>query len=208
MTAIGKISRPDIEKYRDRKKIYFVKNIYLPQNANDKYRAIFDRYWKEVDEHLEKLETAGKISKIFCESIYMTGEKAMKVLKAMNAPMEKLVKKRIAAGGEFIPLEDEETFGAYIDWNNCLMLVRTPGVYKTIHEHFDRTVKARHEHIRSVLQQNIKDGEAGLLIMREEDRERLEVPDDIEFFYVMPPAYDDLIHYIQDRDSGTEYWRT
>lgn len=208
MVEIGKIIKPDIEKYKNKKKIYFVRNIYLPQNATDKYKSIFTRYWKEVDEHLDKLEHAGKISGIFCESIYMTGEKAMNVLKTMNAQMEQTVKKKIDSGAKFIPLEDEKIFGAYIDWNNCLMLVRSPEVYKTIHKYFKKAVKDRLEHMRSVLTENIAKGEAGLLIMREEERQLLDLPHDIEVFFVMPPAYDDLLHFINDSNSNNEYWRT
>ena len=64
MTEIGKINKPEVEKYKNRKKIYFVRNLYLPKNATDQYKSIFDRYWKEVDEHLAKIEAAGKIKKI------------------------------------------------------------------------------------------------------------------------------------------------
>lgn len=207
MTELGKISRPDIEKYKDKKKIYFVRNIYLPQNATDKYKNIFKRYWQEVDEHLDKLEHAGKITDIFCESIYMTGEKAMEVLNSMNPLMKKIVEKKIDAGAKFIPLEDEEIFGAYIDWNNSLMLVRSEGVYKTVHNYLKKTAKDRLKHMSSVLTKNISKGEAGLLIMREEERQQLDLPHDIEVFFVMPPAYDDLIHFINDSKKENEYWR-
>lgn len=208
MTEIGKIDKPDVTSYKHKKKIYFVRNLYLPLNATDKYKSIFNRYWNEVDEHLSKLEIAGKISKIFCESIYMTGDDAMKVLSAMNEELEQIVKKRIEAGGEFLPLEDKEIFGAYIDWNNCLMLVRTAKVYETIHTFFKEAMRDRFEHINSVLLENIAEGEAALLIMRDEDRERLNLSEDVELFFATPPAYDDLLRFIRDRDSGKEYWRT
>jgi hypothetical protein len=195
MTEIGKIDKPDAEKYKNKKKIYFVRNLYLPKNATDKYRDIFNRYWDEVEEHLVKLEIAGKISKIFCESIYMTGEESMRVLKAINERLEGIVKKKIEDGAEFLPLEDKEIFRVYLDWYNCLALVRS-------------TISDRFNHIKSVLLENIADGEAGLLIMRDEDREFLEIPDDIEFFFITPPAYDDLMQFIRDSSSGKEFWRT
>ena len=208
MTELGKISKPDIAKYKDKKKIYFVRNIYLPQNATDKYKSIFNRYWKEVDEHLDKLEHAGKISGIFCESIYMTGEKAMEVLKTMNAQMEQIVKKKSDAGAKLIPLEDEEIFGAYIDWNNCMMIIRTSKVYDKVQEELRAVVKDRFKHIKSVFESSIGQAEAALLIMRGEDRDLLELPDDIELFMISPPAYDDLMKFLRDRDEGKEYWRS
>jgi hypothetical protein len=208
MAEIGMIVKPDAASYKNKKKIYFVRNLYLPQNSTDKYKEIFYRYWSEVEEHLDKLEAAGKVSKIFCESIYMTGEESMKVLSAMNVRLEQIVKKKIDAGGEFLPLEGREIFGAYVDWNNCLMLVRTSEVYETIYKHFKETVRDRFKHINSVLRKSISKGGAGLLIMRDEDREFLELPDDFELFLVTPPAYDDLLRFIRDSDSGKEFWRS
>ncbi|MBI5740707.1 MAG: hypothetical protein HZA16_08290 [Nitrospirae bacterium] len=209
MTEIGKIERPDVAGYRNKKKIYFVRNLYLPKNATEKFREIFYRYWHEAEEHLMKLEAAGKVSKIFCESIYMSGEESLKVLGAMNTHLEQIVKKRTDAGAAFLPLEDEEIFGAYIDWSNCLMIARTPKVHETIHGFLDDTIRARFEHIRSVLREKIGEGETGLLIMREEDRQLLEPHDDMEFFFITPPAYDDLLKYIRDRNHiGKEFWRT
>ncbi|MBI4681624.1 MAG: hypothetical protein HY757_00740 [Nitrospirae bacterium] len=207
MTEFGKIGKPEVAYYKNKKKIYFVRNLYLPKNATDKYKTIYYRYWDEVEEHLSKLEVAGKISKIFCESIYMTGEETMKVLSAMNVRLEQIVKKRTDAGGELLPLESKEIFEAYIDWYNCLAVVRTKKVYETIHKYLDEIIKERFAHIKSVLRENIADGEAALLVMRDEDRELLEVPDDIELFFATPPAYDDLLQFIRDRDSGKEAWR-
>ena len=208
MTEIGKIDKPDAAEYKNKKKIYFVRNLYLPKNATDKYKDIFYRYWDEVEEHLVKLEIAGKISKIFCESIYMTGEESMKVLKAINERLEGIVKKKIEDGAELLPLEDKEIFRIYLDWYNCLALVRSPKVHETIHKFLDETISDRFNYIKSVLQENIADSEAGLLIMRDEDREFLEIPDDIEFFFVTPPAYDDLMQFIRDSSSGKEFWRS
>lgn len=208
MTEIGKIAKPEVAYYKDKKKIYFVRNLYLPQNATDKYKTIFFRYWNEVGEHLAKLEAAGRISKIFCESIYMAGEEAMKVLSAMNIRLEQIVSEKVAAGATFLPLESKEIFGIYIDWYNCLALVRTQRVHEAIHKLLDETIKERFEHIKSVLQENIKDAEAALLIMRDEDRTFLVLPDDIEIFFVTPPAYDDLLKFIRDSKDEKEFWRS
>ena len=208
MTEIGKINKPDVEKYKNRKKIYFVRNLYLPKNATDQYKNIFDRYWKEVDEHLAKIEVAGKIDKIYCESLYMSGEDAMRVLKSMNAALEKIIKNKIDAGAELLPLEDKEIFGSYVDWNNCMMVIRTSKVYDKVQEELTAVIRDRFKHIKSVLESGIGEAEAALLLMRSEDRDSLELSDDIEVFVISPPAYDDLMKFLRDRDEGNEYWRT
>lgn len=208
MTEIGKIDKPEVEQYKDKKKIYFVRNLYLPQNATDEYKKIYKRYWSEVGEHLDKLEAAGKVSKIYCESIYMTGEKAMEVLKSMNTQLEKIVKQKIDAGAELLPLEDKELFGAYVDWNNCLMLVRTESVYETVHKLLKEAFEKRFGYIASILEETITGSDAALLIMRDGDHKFLDLPDDIELFNITPPAYDDLLKFISDAHSGKEFWRS
>jgi hypothetical protein len=208
MEPIGSIAKPEAELYKDRKKIYFVRNLYVPHNAADRYREIVSRYWSEVDEHLGRLEAAGKITKMYCESVYMSGEDAMKVLHTMNPLLEKIVEKKIADGAELLPLEDKDIFGAYIDWNNCLIVVRTETVYTVVHDHCKEAVTRRYDYINTVLREGIQDGEAALLVMREEDRDALTLPDDVVVFLVSPPAFDDLQQYIRDRDSEQEFWRT
>jgi DNA-binding ferritin-like protein (Dps family) len=209
MAEVGKvIDKPEASDYKKKKKIYFVRNLYLPKNATSEYKAIFDRYWHEVDEHLDKLEVAGKITKVFCESLYISGKEAMKVIGSMNAKLESIVQKKIDAGAQLLPLENKEIFSVYMDWYNCLMHVRTREVVDAIQKFLDDEIRKRFEYIKSVLGENIRDGEAGLLIMREEDRENLQLPDDVHVFVVSPPAYDDLLTFISNRDSGKEYWRT
>lgn len=208
MTELANVGKPEVESYRNKRKIYFVRNLYLPKNATDRYKEIFYRYWSEVDEHLSRLEKAGKVSKIFCESIYMTGEESMKVLSAMNVRLEQIVQKKIDEGAKLIALEDKDIFGAYVDWNNCLLIVRTAEVYKKIHQFLKEAAGERFGHIRKVLDENIREEEAGLLIMRDEDREHIQLPDDIELFQVTPPAYDDLLRFIRNSESETEYWRS
>jgi len=208
MTEIARIGKPEASYYKDKKKIYFVRNLYLPQNATDKYKSIFFRYWNEVGEHLSRLEAAGKISKIFCESIYMTGEEAIKVLSAMNIRLEQIVREKIDAGAELLPLESREIFAIYIDWFNCLAVVRTQKVHESVHRFLDETIKERFKHIKSVLNEHIGKKEAALLIMRDEDREHLVLPDDIEIFFVSPPAYNDLQQFIRDSKSEKEFWRS
>jgi len=207
MVEIGKINKPEVAKYKNMKKIYFVRNLYLPKNATDQYKIIFDRYWKEVEEYIAKIEVAGNVAKIFCESLYMSGEDAKKIIKSMNVALEQIVQKKIDAGAELLPLEDKEIFGSYVDWNNCMMVIRTARVYDKVQEELKAVVKERFNYIKTVLEKNIGKAEAAMLIMRGEDRDFLELPDDIELFLISPPAYDDLVKFMRDRDEGKEFWR-
>ena len=208
MAEHGKINKSIVDKYKNMKKIYFVRNIYLPTNATDQYKVIFDRYWKEVEEYIDQIEIAGSVTKIFCESLYMSGEDARKIIKSMNVALEQIVQKKINAGAELLPLEDKEVFGSYVDWNNCMMVIRTARVYDKVKEELKAVVKERFKYIKTVLEKNIGKAEAAMLIMRGEDRDLIDLPDDIELFVISPPAYDDLMKFMRDRDEGNEFWRT
>jgi hypothetical protein len=51
----------------------------------------------------------------------------------------------------------------------------------------------------SVINSNLKEDEAGLLIMKDEDRAKLQFPSDIEVFLITPPAYDDIIRWFREK---------
>jgi hypothetical protein len=46
-------------------------------------------------------------------------------------------------------------------------------------------------------EKNLAEDEAGLLILREEDRLRLQFSDDIDVFFVTPPVRDDILKWIR-----------
>jgi hypothetical protein len=51
---------------------------------------------------------------------------------------------------------------------------------------------------------SLSDGEAGLLIMRDEDRMKLRLPEDVEIFLVVPPAYDDIMRWFREKMKENE----
>jgi hypothetical protein len=58
-----------------------------------------------------------------------------------------------------------------------------------------------------VIENNLAVGETGLLIMRDEDRAKIQFPKDIEVFLVTPPSYDDIMKWFREqlktkRDKG------
>ncbi|MBC8414094.1 MAG: hypothetical protein ISR96_05715 [Nitrospira sp.] len=191
-----------------KKTIYFVRNLYLPQNATDKYKELFYHYWDEVEQHISELEKKHKVARIFCESIYMPWEDAMKVLSSMNPKLQQLMQKRIDSGAIFQPLEDQEIFGTYVDWNNCMMLVRTASVYEKIFEFFNEAVKKRAKQIKTLLQAEIKDGEAALIVMRESDLDEIKLGSEFQMVQISTPAYDALLKFIEESRDEKEFWRS
>ncbi len=204
MIDLGKIEKPDVERYAGKRKLYCVRNVYLMGNAPDEYKGLYHKYWNEAVQQIKNIEVAGKITKIFCESIYLSGDEALDVIDRLSERAGELIKRKIEEGGTLLPLEKKEIFGPFLDWSNCLMLVRTKEVFDKVHGFYTELLNKRFQHILNVLESNLNKGESGLLIIREEDRERIRFPADIELFLVTPPSYDDLLKWFRERLSKKE----
>lgn len=196
---LGQIEKPDVENFRSKRKLYCVPNVYPIDNAPDDYKTLFNKYWDEVDRHIEKLENAGKIKKIFCENIAVHGEDAFKALEKINARALQLIKKKSEEGAEFFPLEDGKTFGSFLDWANCLKVVRSAEVFEKVLGFFNEASEKRIKSISEIIETNLRSEEAGLLIMNDEDRMKLQFPLDVEVFLVTPPAYNDILKWFRDK---------
>jgi hypothetical protein len=199
MVEIGKIEKPEAEGFAEKKKLYCVPNVYLPKDAPEEYKKLFDTYWDEVMKQLEKLEAIGKIRKIFYENISVQGDEALDMLSRINERAHQIIKGKIEEGAVFLPIETEDIFGSYIDWGNCLQVVRTKSVFDKIFEFYTESFNKRIENILNVIESNLSEKEAGLLIIKDEDRVRLQFPHDIEVFLVTPPSYDSILKWIRDR---------
>ena len=67
---LGKINKPEAQDFKKGRKIYLIPLIYSSENAPAEFNEIFDNYWKQASEQIEKLESKlGPISRIYHESI-------------------------------------------------------------------------------------------------------------------------------------------
>ncbi len=98
-----------------------------------------------------------------------------------------------------MPLEKKEIFRPFLDWANCLGVVRTNEVYVSIVSFYTEVYNRRLEHIQNVIEINVAEGEAALLIIADEDLGRIQFPRDMEVFLVTPPSYDDILRWLRDK---------
>lgn len=199
MTELGKIEKPDNKHYSGKKKLYCVRNMYLVEDAPDEYKSLFNKYWDEVAQQIEKIEVAGTIKTVFCENVDVPGEEALDILGKMNERVAQILKNMLEKGSALLPLESKEIFGPFLDWNNCLMAVRTNEVFEKIHEFYKESLDKRLQHILNVIENNLAAEETGLLIMRDEDRAKIQFPKNIEVFLVTPPSYDDIMKWFREQ---------
>jgi len=199
MAELGQIEKPGTESFTGKRKLYCVPNIFPLYDPPEDFKELFNKYWNEVDQQIEKLEVAGKVKKIFCEMVYTEKEEMMEILGRFNERVQQIVKKKVEEGGTLLPLEDKELFGPYIDWGNCLRVVSTQEVFTKILEYYTEFAMKRLQHILSVIDSNLTEAEAGLLILKDEDRAKLQFPGDIEVFLVTPPSYDDIMRWFREK---------
>lgn len=202
MAELGQIQRPNVDEFGDKRKLYCVANIYPIEDAPDDYKELVNKYWDEVVLQIEKLESAGRARKIFCELISEKSDEAVNLLNKINERVYRAIKQRMDEGDTLIPLESNEIFGPYTDWGNCLRVVFTKEVFTKVLEFFVEASEKRAAHIVKLIDDNLAEAEAGLLIMKDEDRARLQFPKDIEVFLITPPSYDDIVRWMRENFSN------
>jgi hypothetical protein len=199
MVELAQIKKPEAESFAGKRKLYCVASIFSAEDAPDDYKALVTKYWDEIVGQIEKMEAAGKIKKIFCEIILQGGEGALTILEKINERIPALIKKKQEEGGALVPLESPELLGPYTDWSNCLRVVYTKEVFTKVLEFYNEFAEKRLRHILQVIESNLAGSEAGLLILKDEDRVKLQFPKDIEVFLITPPSYDDIIRWFREK---------
>lgn len=198
MAELGQIQRPGVDEFAGKRKLYCVANVYPVEEAPDDYKELVNKYWDEVVRQMEKIESAGRAGKIFCEFISEQSDEALDLLKRVNERIYQIIKQRLDQGDTLIPLESKEIAGPYTDWGNCLRVVFTHEVFNKVLEFFMEYSEKRFNYIVKVIDDSLSKGEAGLLIMKDEDRAKLQFSGDIEVFLITPPSYDDIVRWLRD----------
>ena len=199
MVELGKIQKPEADSFSGKRKLYCVANIHAFEDAPDDFKALVSRYWNEVAGQLDKVEAAGAITKIFCELIHEEGDEALEFLSRMQTRIPEIISKKKEKGVPLLPLERRELFGPYIDWGNCLRAVFTKEVFTKVLEFYQQAADKRLQDILKTVDENLEESEAALLILKDEDRAKLQFPKDIEIFLITPPSYDDIMRWMRDR---------
>ncbi len=79
----------------------------------------------------------------------------------------------------------------FIDWTRCLAVgLQNQNVFTRIYEFYAEASKKRNEHIAKQIDDTLKADEIGILLMRE--GHQVQLPSDIQVFYIAPPALDEI----------------
>ena len=198
MTQLGKVEKPEAEQFKQIKKLYLVPLIYANEDATEEYKGKYSRYWQQVAEQLDNLESkAGKVHRVYHESISQSGDEGIQAVERLNPNSHQITKNKCEDGAVFEATEEHELLEEVMDWERFLMLgCISEKVAHKVSEFYIEATKKRNESITEKISQTLKDNEAGLLFIRE--GHMVQFPSDIEVFSVFPPALDEIQRWLRD----------
>ena len=205
---VGKIERPSIEEFRAGRKLYFVPLIFTPKRSQADLLERVNRYWDQVESHVANLEEKlGTVNKVYHEMVPIGGEDGAKAVKELNKGSYQIIKARLKKGSDLQPMEDGEILAEFMDWGRCLAIgLQSQNVIVRSYEFYSEAQIRRNEYIAKQIDETLKDGEIGLLLMME--GYQVQFPSDIQVFYVAPPGLDEVKRWLRDREaepaSGTK----
>jgi hypothetical protein len=201
MPKIGTIEKPTLESYKIGRQLYCIPLLSIFEGAPQEYQKMFDQYWIQVKEHLAGLEKAGKVSRIYYETISSSGQEALKAINQLNVKSYELIKEIIDQGAVLEALEDEESFAEYLDWGICLSVIRNKKVADKIINFYSEAEKEREQYIVTNIDKTLRENESAILLMKDENRIKIQskLPSNIHIFLIHPPALNDIKNWIRDQ---------
>ena len=194
---LGRIERPSLEAYRGKRKLLLVPVLALPPDDAEDGIAIVGKYWEQVQTQVTSLELrVGWVKHVYHETLPEGGDEGLKILEASGEQGSyALAQTRCQAGAVLEAAEDAETLMETMDLQRCLMLpFASPRVAAQLQQWMTDAVRRRNEHFTQRIDETLGEDEVGLLLVGE--RHHLQFPQDIEVFYVAPPALDEYRRWV------------
>ncbi len=199
---LGKIEKPEAEKFAKKRKLYVVPLIFSGEKAPPDYVAKFNRYWKQVTDQISNLEARiGQVSHVYHDSVWAGGEEGLQTMEKMSPPSGKVAREKSEQGATVEGVEDKDLADESMDWERFMLMgFLSQKVARQVSENFVAAIRKRYEHIAAKIDQTLKADEAGLLFIRE--GHMVQFPADIEVFSVVPPELDEIHRWQRDRAAA------
>jgi hypothetical protein len=166
------------------------------------------RYWLEVEGQVARLERSfGQVNRLYHEANYLAEESGLKNIQRINEKAYQLIKSRVDAGAKVQALEDRESFLEIADCQLFLtlrfsskeVLDKVSKLTPEIAQVYEKALQKRREHIPKQILEILKDGETGMLLMREEERMKIQFPSEINVILIRPPALSEIEKWQRER---------
>ena len=194
---LGQVERPTADQYQGKRKLLLVPLLYAPHAEDGDGAAIVGRYWGQVQAQTAALESSlGGLHRIYCESLVEGGDEGIKYLEGADSHSGALVRDKAGRGAALEATEDPEALFEIIDLQRILMgPMVSERVASRIQEWFTEANRNRYEAIDQRIDSTLQADETGLLLIGE--RHQVQFANDIEVFYVAPPALDEFRRWLQ-----------
>ena len=195
---LGRIARPSSAQYEGRRKLLLVPLVYGPPADAPDGMAALQKYWDQVQVQVESLELSlGGLHHIYHESLSQGGEQGLEHLGSADQRSHQFVKAKCEAGAVLEAAEDAAALAETLDLQRCLMMpLISEKVALRLQEWFNESNKNRYDHIAGHIDSTLGENELGLLLISE--RHQIQFPEDIEVFYVSPPALEEFRRWLQN----------
>jgi hypothetical protein len=201
---LGKVEKPEVSSYKHNRKILQVPLVYAGKDSPPDYVELFEKYWQQVNEIVNKLENSlGSVTVIYHETVNTDGEEGLKLLEGLNPKSYELVCGRCKDGKNLKCIEDTKLLEEVMDWERCLMMgFLSDKVATKVYEFFGEASRKRYQYISKAIDETLKDGDVALLFIRE--GHLVQFPKDVDVFSVAPPALDEIHRWARDRVANKE----
>ena len=199
MTTLSQFPKPEAGQYSGRRKLFLVPTFAMYPGGEDEERALLDRYWSEVRDHVHNLERSlGPVVRVYHESLFADGEEGMRLLEQLNPSGYSFISAMCQSTAELVATEDRATVEEHFDWQRCLTIgLISEAVQNAAVEGYRRTAQSRNEQVRQRIDATLAEGETGALFISEDHG--VQFPADVQVFYVAPPALDALKRWLGER---------
>ena len=189
---LGKIEKPSVDQFAKGRRLLFVPLLLKGGEVTKEYSEKLDKYWSQVEQQIDNLVSKlGGIQRLFHELVYLTGKEGLDELKGINEPTYVIAEKLVDKGASFEAVEDKELLTELSDWGRCLSSgLENQKVFTEVFNSYEEALTKRNDYITKKIDETLKPDEIGILFFSE--RNQIKFPQDVEVFYIAPPALDEI----------------
>ena len=185
MPELGKISKPSVERFNNKKRLIYVPIFFIPPQLTEiKKNNPFNEYWKEIANNINKLELSlGKIDIIFHEMNTKPAKEGLDIIENLNPNGIDYIKILYNSGSKISDFENEELVTELMDWQRALSSgIMSEKAREIISKEYTETNSERNKNLLNKISKELNIGSNGILFMREDHG--LQFNSDTEIFYV------------------------
>ena len=195
-TPLTQMPKPEAEQYSGKRKIFLVPNFMIGPEGPDEFLQLLDGYWSEIRDHINNLERSlGTITHVYHEMVSESSDEGMKFVEMFNPKGCSFIRTLCNSGAQLEATENNALLAENSDWQRCMSMgLASEKVRKIALDGYNETTNLRWDHISACLDKTLKQGETGVIFIRE--GHRIQFPEDIQVFYVAPPSLDGLKRWL------------